>query len=104
MKLLNNRVLRYTGKISYGLYIFHPIFFPYYKGWALFRWSNGLQNRLVGDVITLAGEFALLYLVATISWKLFEQPILRLKKKFEPKPRPAPGPISAEPEAALAEA
>ena len=83
MKVLNNRFLRYTGKISYGLYIFHPIFFPYYKGWALFRWSNSLKNRFVGDMVTLIGEFALLYLAATISWKLFEQPILRLKERFE---------------------
>ncbi len=104
MKLLNNRFLRYTGKISYGLYIFHPIFFPYYKGWALFRWSNRLQNRFVGDMVTLIGEFALLYLVATISWKLFEQPILRLKKRFEAGGKVTPAPISATPEEALAKA
>ena len=90
MNLLNNRFLRYTGKISYGLYIFHPIFFPYYKGWALFRWSNSVQNRFVGDVVTLISEFALLYVVTTISWKLFEQPILRLKKQFEEPARTEP--------------
>ena len=94
MRMLNNGFLRYTGKISYGLYIFHPIFFPYYKGWALFRWSNSLQNRVLGDVVTLVGEMAVLYLVASLSWRLFEQPILKLKKRFEalpsPKPEPAP--------------
>jgi len=83
MKLLNNSFLRYTGKISYGLYIFHPIFFPYYKGWALFRWSNNLHNRILGDVTTLVGEMALLYLVAGLSWRFFEQPILRLKSRFQ---------------------
>src|SRR5438270_13093066 len=84
MRMRNNQFLRYTGKISYGLYIFHPIFFPYYKGWALFRWSNRLQNRFLGDVITLIGELALVYLVATISWRLLEQPILKLKMTFDP--------------------
>jgi peptidoglycan/LPS O-acetylase OafA/YrhL len=83
MKLLNNSFLRYTGKISYGLYLFHPIFFPYYKGWALFRWSNSLHNRILGDVITLIAEMALLYLVAGLSWRFFEQPILTLKSRFQ---------------------
>jgi peptidoglycan/LPS O-acetylase OafA/YrhL len=101
MNLLNNRFLRYTGKISYGLYIFHPIFFPYYKGWALFRWSNSLQNRFAGDLVTLIGEFALLYLAATVSWKLFEQPILRLKKQFEEPARTEPI-VAAEAAPALA--
>jgi peptidoglycan/LPS O-acetylase OafA/YrhL len=90
MSVLNNRFLRYTGKISYGLYIFHPIFFPYYKGWALFRWSNGLQNRFLADVVTLAGEMALLYAVASLSWRLFEQPILKLKRRFEAQPWTSP--------------
>lgn len=100
MKVLNNRFLRYTGKISYGLYIFHPIFFPYYKGWALFRWSNGLKNRFVGDLVTLVGEFALIYAVATISWRIFEQPILRLKKRFEAGAKPPRSTVS-ESEAAM---
>jgi peptidoglycan/LPS O-acetylase OafA/YrhL len=58
--------------------------------------------RFVGDVVTLIGEFALLYLVATISWKVFEQPILRLKKKFEAEGKVAPVSSSVEPEEALA--
>jgi len=101
MKILNNGFLRYTGKISYGLYIFHPIFFPYYKGWALFRWSNSLHNRLAGDLVTLLGEMTLLYAVASLSWRVFEQPILRLKRRFEEKAPSQATPVP-QPEAATA--
>ena len=90
MRVLNNGFLRYTGKISYGLYIFHPIFFPYYKGWALFRWSNSLHNRFLGDAVTLLGEMAVLYAVASLSWRFFEQPILGLKRRFEAQPSTGP--------------
>jgi peptidoglycan/LPS O-acetylase OafA/YrhL len=37
----------------------------------------------LGDVITLIAEMALLYLVAGLSWRFFEQPILRLKSRFQ---------------------
>jgi peptidoglycan/LPS O-acetylase OafA/YrhL len=67
--LLNQPALRYIGKISYGLYLLHyPLF-------------NVVQ--LAGPLpLQLLTRYAVLLLVASVSWYAFEQPILRLKARF----------------------
>jgi len=72
--------LRFLGKISYGLYIYHPVAFgifwltPLY--WAVGHWPYA-------NLIRLAGQMAFPIPFAALSWHLFEQPILRWKKLFE---------------------
>lgn len=65
--------LRYLGRISYGLYVFHgPIF-----------WIIALQrigHRLLSAGVVGAG---LTFLCAAASYKYFETPFLRLKERFE---------------------
>jgi peptidoglycan/LPS O-acetylase OafA/YrhL len=61
-------VLVYLGRISYGLYVFHV--------WGL-RTVEGLWwpwRGLLGFAITLG--------VASLSYRIFEQPFLRLKERF----------------------
>jgi len=67
----------YLGKISYGLYAFHQLFF-----WIVF--SLPLMHRLASH----KGLAIPLVLAATIgtsalSYWSFEKPILRLKHRFE---------------------
>jgi peptidoglycan/LPS O-acetylase OafA/YrhL len=67
---LKLKPLRYLGKVSYGLYVFHiPVF--------LFV-ASALQNPLA----RLAFEFALTLGIASLSWHFFENPILRLKTRL----------------------
>ncbi len=72
--LLNNRVLRYIGTISYGVYLFHA-FVPGLI--AHFFTLNLFDNQ----------KFIIYFLtttsLASISWYVFERQILKLKSQFE---------------------
>ena len=69
--------LRYLGKISYGLYVFHML--------ALY-----LVSKLIGGYAGSLGKFviywcfglALTLVMAALSYRFFESPFLRLKERF----------------------
>lgn len=74
-QFLENRVISYLGKISYGVYVYHH-FMPYFFG--------RLGYNISGHSILLNSFF---YLIATIiisalSWHFFEYPINKLKERF----------------------
>jgi len=73
--LLDNKLLLYIGKISYGLYLFHNLI-PYYQ-LPFFSRSIGL-NFIASQFM----RFLILLSIASISWFLFEKPILKLKNNF----------------------
>jgi peptidoglycan/LPS O-acetylase OafA/YrhL len=70
--LLETRWLRYLGRISYGLYLYHvPLFF--------------VINRLVAHGLPLSSapvKIALAILVASVSFELIEKPLLARKEQF----------------------
>ena len=68
--------LRLTGRVSYCLYLAHPVIgaLVYYK-----MKGSGLPNSVSRSFLIIA----LSYLVAWLSWTFFEAPILGLKKYFE---------------------
>jgi peptidoglycan/LPS O-acetylase OafA/YrhL len=70
--ILNNRLVVYLGKISYGLYAYH-YFMPYISE------HIHLPFTRISYVIITAG-------LASASWFLLEKPISNLKKYFEYKP------------------
>jgi peptidoglycan/LPS O-acetylase OafA/YrhL len=75
--VLDHRVLRYLGRISYGLYLYHlPAF------WALSMAMDrlGLPMPNDGPAKFVLGS-ALAIAVAALSWHAFEQPIGRLKPR-----------------------
>ena len=74
---------RYIGKISYGIYLLHPIVYIIYNYAIRVLRLPMYHNTVAGYTISLFAELALAVLVASLSWYLFEQPILRMKKKFE---------------------
>lgn len=72
--------LKYTGKISYGLYLFHvPVF-------QLAAWGRKFlpaHPAVPLELALLAGSFAACFGLAAASWKFFESRLLRLKSRFE---------------------
>lgn len=72
-KILCGKPFLYTGKISYGLYVYHPFIFHYLAKY--FKTGNIALNILL--------SFSLSYMLASISYYLFERPILSFKKYFE---------------------
>src|SRR6266446_507361 len=73
--------LRYTGKISYGIYLLH---YPLFILWSRFIGSLGFYRAypLAGNLAAFAGQIPLAAIAASISWHFFEEPILRLKELF----------------------
>ena len=81
-RLLQSRPLQYLGRISYGIYIYHP-FVPDLVS----RSYRGLgvpppENKLIAGAILVTVSVA----VASLSWFLLEKPILRLKRYFQDPP------------------
>jgi peptidoglycan/LPS O-acetylase OafA/YrhL len=72
--------IRYLGKISYGLYLFH-MFAVYIVFYPHPYWSSQLvwHHPFTGIVLT----FALSVGMASTSYHFFERPILKFKERFE---------------------
>lgn len=76
--------LRFIGKISYAMYVFHP----WICGW-LWRigarpsWSPLRGHELLANLVDFGLVLATTVLVAWLSWILFESRILKLKGRFE---------------------
>jgi peptidoglycan/LPS O-acetylase OafA/YrhL len=77
-KFLQNPALVWTGRLSYGLYLWHiPVFF-----------MLGIHNTWSG--IQVQGlRFIAVFLVAAASFYLIEQPFLKLKGKYSPSEKPS---------------
>lgn len=74
---LENKIILYFGKISYGLYIYHN-FIPdiYFSG------LNKFLPNMKGDFDLFLIYFTLTLIVSIISWNLIEKPLLGLKRHF----------------------
>ena len=80
--MLQNRTLRYCGKISYGIYIFHlPVLLV--LGTHLHNWMTGhLQwNETVASFCSLACSLLACFSVSALSHRYYESYFLRLKKR-----------------------
>jgi peptidoglycan/LPS O-acetylase OafA/YrhL len=71
-KILCSPFFNYTGKISYGLYVYQATAVI----WGL---THGYAEK---PLLFLGSLIFFCYLIATISYYLFEQPILKLKGRF----------------------
>ena len=80
-RFLVNPCLRYTGKISYGLYLIHMPLFICWRNFVVDR-NLPLQGSILGNLSSAAIQFGLAFLLAILSWRMFESPLLRLKRYF----------------------
>jgi len=82
--LLNNGFLRFSGKYSYGLYLFHgmirtamDVVTPSAQ---LIRWTG---SDIAGNTLFVALFIASSYALALLSWHAWEKHWLKLKRHFE---------------------
>jgi len=69
--------LRWLGKISYGLYVFHPLAFSLVARVAVISRDPWMV------LVTFATFLAVTIILAFVSYEYFESPILRLKDRFQ---------------------
>jgi len=79
LRLLDAKWMRYLGKISYGLYIYH-----YAVIWFVARIRDLDIPEPVAKPLTMVISAAVTFLLASFSYKYFEKPILDLKEKYFP--------------------
>ena len=75
----------YLGRISYGLYVFHElVYFFIFWIWGswLTRFSKLLHLSAWQGWVGTALSFAVTVLIAHLSYRFFESPFLRLKRRF----------------------
>lgn len=71
-RFLKLKPFSFSGKISYGLYVYHPLCF--------FIFNKFFSTNYF--VVNLVGSFICTYIVATISYYLIESQFLKLKERF----------------------
>jgi peptidoglycan/LPS O-acetylase OafA/YrhL len=75
-QILNNKLLIFVGKISYGMYLFHN-FIPFFYGIDLPFFSSEISLYFIQFL-----RLIVLLSLASISWFFVEKPILKLKNRF----------------------
>lgn len=76
--ILEHEVVVFTGKISYGLYIYHLFIIGFFWNYLCPKYGIGVSNK---HFMWLC-YFILAYLAAIISYYIIEKPINNLKKLF----------------------
>ncbi|MEI6898597.1 MAG: acyltransferase [Bacteroidota bacterium] len=75
---LENRVIVYLGKISYGMYVFHLFMSPFYWKFIV-KYIHVPYSDIKGFIIF----FIITVTLASLSWFLIEKPINDLKRCFK---------------------
>ena len=76
-------VLTYLGRISYGLYVFHWMIVTAAVHAARLIVSHHILPPLLARGVMAIAAFLVTIGIASLSYRFFEAPILRFKKRFE---------------------
>ena len=77
---LENRVCDFVGKISYGIYVIHPLLI--FGLSALYRNASIQLPETIATILIYCIVTVVIILVAWLSYKFFESPFLRIKNRF----------------------
>ena len=81
--------LRFVGRVSYCLYLVHEMVFAIAASHPAQRIASQVLGWHPSGWSQIVVNWTLSLLVATLSWYLFESPILKLKRRFADPPQPA---------------
>jgi len=87
--VMNTPVLRWFGKYSYGMYVWHPIVFLIVMHADFVRALRGPATPLTATV-TVVVAVVLMLAVTLASWHLWEKQFLKLKARFPERAPPLP--------------
>ena len=82
-RIFSSKLLRFYGKYSYGLYLWHFFLRPQFDAQKLWM-ERHLSSRTIADVISFVLVLAISTVIAMASYRWIEQPFLRLKSRFAP--------------------
>jgi peptidoglycan/LPS O-acetylase OafA/YrhL len=89
-RMLTLSPLRTLGRYSYGMYVLHYLFAPYYARWfpaeLLMQWTG---SRPAGWLLQMALLLVATFAAAYLSWHLYEKQFLKLKRFFEYRAAPS---------------
>jgi peptidoglycan/LPS O-acetylase OafA/YrhL len=92
-RAFRNPALRFFGKYSYGLYVYHGILTWYFiEKQVEKRLDAALGNHALTMVAYAALGTGISLAVSVASYELFEKRFLKLKRFFEARPAPAEAP------------
>ncbi len=84
-RLIGSRFLRFFGKYSYGLYVFHWMLLPSFKKFfPAEQLIARLGSPLAGQLSYIVLAIGMSVVAAQLSWHLFEKHFLGLKDKLAP--------------------
>ena len=83
-RFLRNPLLRHFGRIAYGIYLIHSVIRALILTW-VFGATSPATGILAQNIVSL-GAFLLTWLVALLSWRFFEGPIVRWGHSFRYRP------------------
>ena len=82
-RFFSSGTLRFFGKYSYGIYVYHLLFTPILS--SVLPWlQTRTHSRMIGAMLYLVFWFSAAIVVAMLSYRYFESPLLRLKDRFAP--------------------
>jgi len=79
--LFDRPFLQFFGRYSYGLYIFHGLYFVYLRHLATtlaYKFGSGI----LAQILVFAVGFLISIALALVSYRFLEAPVLRLKQRF----------------------
>jgi peptidoglycan/LPS O-acetylase OafA/YrhL len=79
--LFDRPLLRFFGRYSYGLYLFHGVYFVYLRHLSG-RFEHLMHSGLLAQMLIAVFGFLLSIALAMLSYHFFEAPILTLKRRF----------------------
>jgi peptidoglycan/LPS O-acetylase OafA/YrhL len=81
-RFFTNRFLRFFGKYSYGLYVYHGLLGGVFLSWFPITQSDYVVPFVASALARVAGATIISVTIAWVSWHLYENPFLRLKRYF----------------------
>jgi peptidoglycan/LPS O-acetylase OafA/YrhL len=79
--LFDRPLLQFFGRYSYGLYIFHGLYFVYLRHLAI-TFGYQIRSGILAQLLIFAFGFLLSIALALLSYHFFEAPLLKLKRRF----------------------